>query len=422
MFGIFVTTIILECLVFLPVSFTIFQFFLTPSIALLLAFSLCLVSSFACWLCNRKLRPFVYRSISFVVSILFAYIAAGQVSILMFILAMICIFIFIGVRKDINSDTNAAPQISLFGLFFNIILALITVYSNIIISVNYCNFTILISTISSVILLIVKQTNDSRRFGKNSMRIGNTQRKNNQIFAVTTVIILIGVSAIGQVSYIYRLIIDGIKWLLKMYGSMFVIIPIKGEQVQEPPKKLEAVKAVDPSTFERIIEIIKDVLAIAITVALVGSFIYFFAKAIINLVRRIINWFRNGEHKVERYCENGHIDEKQSLYNKKLSEMAKKLRQMVGDLFDKEPPYNKLPNNIAKVRRLFKYYKSKAQKLGVSMSKSSTSEEICQGVSEKIPETKQFNNLLSSCYAAARYGEVAPSSQELNLLESKLLK
>jgi hypothetical protein len=321
-----------------------------------------------------------------------------------------------------NLGTDIAIQISVVALFFNIALALVTLYSNKIISLNYSNLAILISTISAVILLILKQSDDSRKFGKNNMRIGNTQRKNNQIFAVLAVLILLGVSAIGQVSNIYRLVISGIKWLLKLYGSILKFVPQQGEQVQEAPSKLEAVKAVDPSTFEKIIQIIKDVLAIAIVVALIGLFIYFFAKAIINLVRSVINWFRKGEHKVQRYYENGHVDEKQSLYNKNLSNMARKLRQIVGDLFDKEPAYNKLPNNIAKIRRLFKYYKCKAQQSGVPMSKSSTAEEICQGVSEKAPETKQFNIFLSKCYAAARYGEVAPSSQEMHELESKLLK
>ncbi len=422
MIGVIVATSILECLVFLSISFTVFQLFVTPDIALLLSFSLCLVSGLACWLCNTKLKPFLYKIISFLVSILFAYIVAGQVSVLMVLTAIICIFIFFRVRKDMNSDTDVAIQIFLAALLFNIALALITLYSNKIISVNYSNIAILISTISAVILLILRQANDSRKFGENNMRISTTQRKNNKIFAVTAVLILLGVSAIGQVSNIYRLVLNGIKWLFKMYGSIFEIVPLQGEQVLESPRKSEAVKAVDPSTFERILEIIKDVLAIAIIVALIGLFIYFLAKAIINLVRRIINCIRNGERKVERYYENGHIDEKQSLYNNNLSEMAKKLRQIVGDLFDKEPPYNKLPNNIAKIRRLFKHYKSKAQQLGVPMSKSLTAEEICQGVSEKIPETKQFNDLLSRCYAAARYGEVGPTSQELLQLESKLLK
>ncbi len=102
--------------------------------------------------------------------------------------------------------------------------------------------------------------------------------------------------------------------------------------------------------------------------------------------------------------------------------MVNKIRQRAQGLFIREIPYNKLPNGIAKMRRLFKHYKDKAQLAGVQTSKSSTSEEICTGVSDKLPETSEFNALMAKCYGAARYGETEPLPEELHILENKLIR
>lgn len=101
--------------------------------------------------------------------------------------------------------------------------------------------------------------------------------------------------------------------------------------------------------------------------------------------------------------------------------MAKNIRQKASNLFAREVPYNKL-NNIAKIRRLFKKLKGEALKSGVQIGKSSTAEEICRGLSEKLPEMSVFNDLMARCYAAARYGDIAPSHEDLKKLEKKLLK
>ena len=418
-FGIILVTSVLECLVFLPISFTVFQFIMAPDIAFLISVGLCLVSMLACWLCKLKLGSFTYRSISIVVSILLACIVTAQVNLVTFLIAAICIFIFMRVKSDINSGRDLAIQITAAALFFNIPLAFITINSTLINSVKYSNAAIFISTIASVILLILKQTDESRKFGNNNMRIGTTQRNNNQIFAAVVIVILLAVSAIGQVSNIYKFIISMLAWLLKILGSIFTATNIElTPQKEQILDTVEKVKSAHPSIFDKII----NVLSIIIFIALILLAIYIFTKTIIKLVKQIINWFRKGEKKVQRYYENGHIDEKHSLYNKNLSNMVKKLHDLAVDLFDRELPYNKLPNSIAKTRRLFKYFKSKAQQAGVQISKASTSEEICQGVSDKKPETEPFNKLLSKCYAAARYGEAAPLPQELLQLESKLLK
>ncbi len=418
----FLLTSLLECLAFVPMSFTVFQLFITSGNAFLLSLSLCIVTIVAYLLCFLKIKPFVYRIITAVISITFAYVISGDVDLFMAIIATICIFIFTKVKKEMNPLKSIAIQIAAAALLFNILLSFIATKGIADISAQYSNIAVLISTISSLILLIIKQTDDSRRFGNKDMRIGGTQRRNNRLFAIAAIIVLFSISAIGQVQNLYKLIISIITWIINKFLQIFEIIKtgeISGTNQPDMPMQMEMV---EPSLFQRIIEAITRVLIIAVTVAFIALIIYFIARAIINTVKNIINWFRNGEKAVQRYYEDGHIDEKQSIYNKNLNKMVNKIRQRVEGLFSRDIPYNKLPNGIAKTRRLFKHFKNKAGLADVQISKSSTSEEICRGLSDKLPETSDFNTLMAKCYGLARYGEAEPLPEELHMLESKLIK
>ncbi len=416
MFGIFVLTCILECLIFLPISFTAFQFYLSPNNAFLLSIGLSLVSVSACFICRLKLKGFLYKCITCSLSILFAYLIAGQVSILMGLIVAICIFIFIRIRLDMMSGTDLVMQMTGAALLFNILLAFLAFKSNNFISSRYSNIAILISTTAIIILLVIRQTDHSRKFGKNNMRIGTTQRKNNQVLAVAALVILFAVSAIGQVSNIYRFVLNIFAWLGKLFANIFKPVQF------ELPENKEMIENTLNSAGERtILDTIVEILSVIIIVAVIGLVLFFFIKLIINLCRKLMNWFKGGEQKVKRYYENGHVDEGQSLLNKNLSNIAKKIRNMLG-VFDREVPYNKLPNRIEKTRRLFRNYRDKVQHAGMIINKSSTAEEICKEVSEKNPQTKPINSLLSECYDAARYGNIEPSLKELAELESKLLK
>lgn len=422
MIGLFFVTSLLGCLIFVPMSFTIFQFFMTAENAFLLALGLCVVTIVACLLCGLKMKPFIYRSISILLSTIFAYLVSGNVDFLMAIIAVICICIFIKVKKEMNPVKGMALQIAAAALLFNILFAFLTTKGITNISAQYSNIAILISTISSVVLLIIKQTDDSRRFGSKNMRIGNTQRRNNKIFTVAALIILFGISAIGQVQNIYSFVIKIFAWLIQKFGYLFGEIDFTAMKKDRfRPKLPLGIKQTETSLLERIVQIVTDVLIIAMVVAFVGFTIYLIIKAFIKLIQKIINWLKNGEQEVQRDYEDGHVDEKQSLYNKNLNNIAKNIRQKAASLFVREEPYNKLPNDIAKTRRLFKYYKEKAKQDGVQMSKSSTSEEICRGLSEKFPEISEFNDLMERCYGLARYGEEAPLPEELTKLENKLL-
>jgi hypothetical protein len=256
------------------------------------------------------------------------------------------------------------------------------------------------------------------------MDIGHTQRKNNRIFAGVLLVLLLAISSIGQVSKLYSLILNIFRNFFKLLAYIFAS-KSSGEPpqpAQQMPDIMEKLEVKDPSTFDKIVQAILTVFSVIIIVALICFIIYFIAKKIIKLIKWIINWLKNGEQTYFLSTEDGHIDERHSLYNRNLRNMAKRLRDRVKDLLDREVPYNKLPNDIAKVRRLFRNYKDKALQEGTRISSSSTSQEICNEVSNKEPETQQFNSLLSKVYDTSRYGEAVPSPQELTQLENKLLK
>lgn len=418
----FLLTSLLGCLAFVPMSFTVFQLFITSGNAFLLSLSLCIVTTAACLLCHLKIKPFIYRIISAVSSIAFAYIISGNVDLFMVIIAAICIFIFNRVKKEMNTFKSMAIQMAAAAFLFNIPLSFIATKGIADISAKYSNIAVLISAISSVVLLIIKQTDDSRRFGSKDMRIGGTQRKNNRIFAIAAMVILFSISAIGQVQSIYKLIINIIAWIIKKFGQVFKMVKSGEVTGKSQPNMPLQTEMIEPSMIQRIIQAIIQVLIIAITIAFIALLIYLIVRALFAMVKKIINWLRNGEQAVQRYYEDGHIDEKQSLYNKNLNNILNKIRQRAEGLFFREIPYNKLPNGIAKTRRLFKHYKDKAKLAGVQLSKSSTSEEICRGLSDKLPETNEFNALMAKCYGEARYGEAEPLPEELHMLENKLIR
>ena len=70
----FLLTSLLGCLAFVPMSFTIFQFFIASENAFLLSLGLCIVTIAACLLCHLEIKSFLYRIISAVSSIIFAYV------------------------------------------------------------------------------------------------------------------------------------------------------------------------------------------------------------------------------------------------------------------------------------------------------------------------------------------------------------
>lgn len=421
MFQIFYITAVLENLVCMPVFFILLQFMLPVRTALIALIALELVSAAACFICRFNPRTFLYRIIAFVLSVLIAYLTAG-ISIGAIIMAVLCLFVFTRVRSTVVFRKDISMQLSVTAIVVNIPLALIymKVASNGV--AGAVNAAVLISAVAAVIVLVLKQVDDSRKFGKNSMDISRIQSKNNQIYAGVILVLLLIVSSVGNVSSIYKFAFAVIG---KIIGFVLSLFPELGSSGGGPPGMPELPDrpegSAPPSLFDKIINVLIYIIAIAILAAGIGFLLYKLTRLIIKLIRKLVNWLKTGEQAVDTVTEFGHTDEKQSIFADNLRNFARDFYSRASGLFNRELPYMKLPDDISKVRRLFKYFSNKAQAAGISTPGSLTAKELCReaGAAAGLNE---INSLMAGCYDKARYGNTPPLPEELRRLEEKLLK
>lgn len=422
MFGIFSITAILEILVLLPEFYILLQFFMPPAMAFMVSCLANIVTLTAILICRFKPGPFVYKAITLVLSVLAALFAVGVSPAALFT-AIICMFIFSRVKINITTGRDIAIQLATATMISNILLALIFFYTNSSDMAFFGYTAICISTVTAIIILIMKQVDDSRRFGKNSMGISSTQRKNNQVFAGIILAVLLLVGSFGQVTTIY-------KSVLGLIGRFFALLAglLTGgdKDMQVPEQQMQDFifnqEAKDPSLFDKIIYILVNIIGTLLVIGFIVFCIYHVLKLLIRLFIKLIKWFGSGEHTIEMVTENGHTDEKESLLDRNLKNLAARFQNLAAGIFKREVPYDKLPDDTAKVRRLMKYFISRIRKSGVKVTNASTAQEICREAGGISPVPEQFNALLAECYDKARYDNTAPSKEQLRQLEEKLLK
>lgn len=422
MFGIFSITAILEILVLLPEFYILLQFFMPPAMAFMVSCLANIVTLTAILICRFKPGPFVYKAITLVLSVLAALFAVGVSPAALFT-AIICMFIFSRVKINITTGRDIAIQLATATMISNILLALIFFYTNSSDMAFFGYTAICISTVTAIIILIMKQVDDSRRFGKNSMGISSTQRKNNQVFAGIILAVLLLVGSFGQVTTIY-------KSVLGLIGRFFALLAglLTGgdKDMQVPEQQMQDFifnqEAKDPSLFDKIIYILVNIIGTLLVIGFIVFCIYHVLKLLIRLFVKLIKWFGSGEHTIEMVTENGHTDEKESLLDRNLKNLAARFQNLAAGILKREVPYDKLPDDTAKVRRLMKYFISRIRKSGVKVTNASTAQEICREAGGISPVPEQFNALLAECYDKARYDNTAPSKEQLRQLEEKLLK
>ncbi len=422
MFGIFSITAILEILVLLPEFYILLQLFMPPAMAFMVSCLANIVTLTAILICRFKPGPFVYKAITLVLSVLAALLAVGVSPVALFT-AIICMFIFSRVKINVTTGRDIAIQLATATMISNILLALIFFYTNSSDMAFFGYTAICISTVTAIIILIMKQVDDSRRFGKNSMGISSTQRKNNQVFAGIILAVLLLVGSFGQVTTIY-------KSVLSLIGRFFALLAglLTGgnKDMQVPEQQMQDFifnqDAKDPSLFDKIIYMLINIIGTLLVIGFIVFCIYHVLKLLIRLIIKLIKWFGSGEHTIEMVSENGHTDEKESLLDRNLKNLASRFQNLAAGILKREVPYDKLPDDTAKVRRLMKYFISRIRKSGVKVTNASTAQEICREAGGISPVPEQFNALLAECYDKARYDNTAPSKEQLRQLEEKLLK
>lgn len=412
----------LEWLILMPVSFSVLRFILSPGPALLLSGLLCILSLAANLLCRCKLKGYQYKSISLVASVLLAFLFTGSRPAAL-ITAALFIVVFLWEESCYDKKDTGVP-VAILGLLFNIFFALLNTLP---VSKNWSacgNAAIFVSIVTSVILLIVKQVDDSRRFGNKFMGISTTQRKNNILFGGMTIVLVIALGAVGQVSVLYTMVLNLFLKLFWIVSSIFTLTPVENAQLPAETTQswMETLPAEEPSLFTMIVNAVLYAMGAALVLALAGLGVYLLSKFVVRLVKSLIHWLNHEQERTLRIYESGHVDEKESLYTRNLKKLVGKLEDTARHLLNRAQPYEKLPDKKAKIRRLFKYYTINVQKAGVKTTTSSTASEICRKASDIQPQEDPFHRMMKDCYNAARYGDLEPSEKNLNQLESKLLK
>jgi hypothetical protein len=412
----------LQCLVWMPVNFFAMQLVLPPYLALMLSGIMALLAFIFSVFCRHGIKAYVYKLVAAAVSVLMAVSFAG-LGIGTVIIILLCMIVFMRVWSTMKSGKDLAIQAALLSLFLNVLFAFLNVAAIMHDAVQYGNAAIFVSTVSSVVVLIIKQMDESRSFGKNSMDISKTQRRNNQIFGGVFIIVLLLLGSVGHVSNVYKLVLGLLGKTISLIMGLFTS---SGEIQTAPPqtdKVLDrGVVGGNTSLFEKITQVLIYTIAAVAILAFIALVMYTVVKCLIKLIDIIKKWLGNREEISAIYRENGHIDEKQSLYGKNLKNMADRLRNAAKGFFDQEIPYNKLPDQKAKVRRLLKYFSESVKQKGVAVKISSTADEICREASNVSPGETEFNSLLSKCYNSVRYGDMSPLPHELQRLEEKILK
>jgi len=422
LFGIFTATAILEVLMVTPCLYLLLQLVMPQTPAFILSLGFNFVVLLAVFVCKFKPGPFIYKLITVVLSALLAFLTAG-ISLGGLIVVIMCIIIFTRIRTDMALDRDYAIHLSTAAIIINIPLAILFYNNGLSSMAFYGNITICISTVASVITLIMKQVDESRRFGKNAMDVSSSQRKNNQVFAGVFLVILLLLGSFGQITSIYKFIISLIVRFFGLISGLFAAgdsdMPAPEAQMAE---FFETAGAEDPSLLDKIFIVIIYAIGTLVIIAFTAVVIYYVFRFLVKMVLRFITWLKSGEEAVDTITENGHIDEKESLLNKNLKSMAERFRKMASGIFNREVPYDQLPDDISKVRRLMKYFIVRARADGVRVTASTTAREICRGASGLSPGSQQLNELLAQCYDEARYGNTAPAPEQLGQLEQELLK
>ena len=457
MFWLLIVIGVCEIALILPIIYVLLAVFFYPNTAFLFACILCTLPILGGFLNRLIKKGYLYRIIALFLAVLSGFTTAFfnietirlqiVASILIFLL---CFLVLELSRYDFETNAEGAEVFALAGLLINIPLAL---WNNIInINISWqINALIAVSTIISIVVLILKQVDSSRRFGSNTMSITQAHRKNNKIFATVFILIVLLIGSFGQISALYTLFGKIIKWILSII-SFFIPNGVVSKFDQQP-KAMEmpqlAAGDKQDSVFDVIIQYAIMIIAIMAVLACLAFLTYKLMQFLKWLVSTIIAWLRGHEYKAS-YVENGHFDEKESILKKNISKTAAKLNGLVKRIFDREVPYSQLKDNTLKMRRLYKIYlknikKNKSGSQVIDKNKNGsqvidknsynasqyntsldnmfsylTTGEICDLARESIPDDKDFHLFIAQCYDKARYSASVPTKEEITVIEARI--
>ncbi len=284
---------VLQGLAWMPITYFIMQLILPANTSVVLSVTMVVLAFGATLICRFNIKAYMYNTISLGVSVLVGVVAAGTV-LGRLIVTILCMAVFLGTWYGLKKENDLSMQTAILALIINIIYGVINKVADMSDSVRYGNAIICISVISVVLILILRQLDDSRRFGTASMDISRTQRKNNRIFGGVILLVLIIMGTFGRISEIYKFVFRLVGKIFEMLAMLLSPGKTQAEEKPMPGQQFPGVKE-SSSLFDEILRVVLDVFAVILIAAFTIYLFYTITKLVIKLIRNIAGWLSNRE-------------------------------------------------------------------------------------------------------------------------------
>lgn len=237
-------------------------------------------------------------------------------------------------------------------------------------------------------------------------------RNNRLLIAVLLAVVLL-IGFIGRIRdgfvWLAARLRDFVAWLLSLIGS--------GEQSPPPPQAsappqqpMPLPEPGEPSFWAKLLEAIFMIVAYILLAALALFALYMAGKALVRLGRKLAAWLNRRLKDAGESADDGsgYVDESESLLDWKqlAAGYRQRWRSRFGGNRDKEPAWEELPDNRARIRYLYRQVLQRSIAAGYryrpQLTPRETADELGRGNGGKqapLPDE------LLQAYQRARYGE-----------------
>jgi hypothetical protein len=381
-------------------------------------------------LCRRLLKR-RNRMLSVLISLpaclgLGIYLIGGSPVLFVFIpltFAAACRGIFIAERPFNYSFSGVYLYISLFIYFVSYYL-----YGKIIAVQQYQGYILTAGLIAVPFFLIAINSQNLLQASGEDLRESSSMpvvRRNNRILVFVTVlagILIAGYNTLKDalLTFLKSAVLSVMALIDRLFSMLYSPSPAGETPQGGMPPQLPAVEARPHSPFW---EKVTEIMAYAVLLILSAFALFFLAKQLVKLWRRLAAWLKKlmedgrwaGEHA-------GYSDEKESLIDWQIIKQSyvDGIREWLDKVRRSEPRWNKLTDNSQRVRYLYRHLILRAMESGYFFRPWRTPNETMDDLTKKGLLGEDARELLEGLYGKARYTDKAVEDSEVEILRSKL--
>ncbi|NLO40409.1 MAG: DUF4129 domain-containing protein [Ruminiclostridium sp.] len=164
---------------------------------------------------------------------------------------------------------------------------------------------------------------------------------------------------------------------------------------------------------------IMDIIAYVFVLIIFLFILIRFFKNLPKIMTGLFSWFSSVFSRFRSWgtAEQGYVDKQESL----LKTETPKRSSFLNRLFQREPKWRDMKDNISKVRFLYAQFVLNRVRKGFSFSQSETPGETIDRIQEREKEQNADHNNLRNAYQQARYGNKAADDQTVEMLKDAYL-